>query len=92
MTDGKEKYKFDLGVKGVNTNCLLVKMQSLFGWRDTERLCTTGGAQLVSVVCCGPIYSKTYQSHLVVIWRVSIVLLYFNLKLYPFFTARKLVK
>ena len=49
MTDGKEKYKFDLGVKGVNTNCLLVKMQSLFGWRDTERLCTTGAA--VSVSC-----------------------------------------
>ena len=49
MTDGKEKYKFYLGVKGVNTNCLLVKMQSLFGWRDTERLRTTGGA--VSVSC-----------------------------------------
>ena len=58
----------------------------------TQRGCVPLGVQLALVVCCGPIYSKTYQSHLVVIWRVSIVLLYFNLKLYPFFTARKLVK
>ena len=49
MTGSKENYKFDLGVKGVNTNRLLVEMQSLFGWRDTERLCTTEGA--VSVSC-----------------------------------------
>ena len=40
MTDGKKNYKFDLGVKGVNTHLLLVQMQSLVGRRDTERLCT----------------------------------------------------
>ena len=91
MTGSKENYKFDLGVKGVNTHRLLVEMQSLFGWRDTERLCIMW-VQLALVVCCAPIYSKTYQSHLVVIWRVSIVLLYFNLKLYPFLTAGKLGK
>ena len=49
MTGSKETYKFDLGVKEVNTHRLLVEMQSLFGWRDTERLCITVGA--VSVSC-----------------------------------------
>ena len=48
MTGSKEKYKFDLGVKGVNTHRLLVEMQSLFGWRDTERLCITVGTVSVS--------------------------------------------
>ena len=48
--------------------------------------------QLALVVCCAPIYSKTYQSHLVVKWRTSVVLLYSNLKLYPFLTVGKLVK
>ena len=91
MTDSKENYKFDLGVKGVNTNCLLVKMQSLFSGA-TQRGCVPLGVQLALVVCCAPIYSITYQSHLVVIWRVSVVLLYFNLKLYPFLTAGKLGK
>ena len=70
---------------GEQNNWLKVKMNNV------QRGCVQCTAGAVSV-SCAPIYSKTYQSHLVVIWGTSVILLYFNLKLYPFLTAGKLGK
>ena len=61
MTDTKENYKFDLGVKGLTHtiftgyDAVAIRLA-----RHREAVYSALRVQLALVVCCAPITSKTY--------------------------------